>query len=319
MLTTLNRRYFKMADEKSTVLGIRLDAEERKRFDEFVGEEGKNNKDFLNTLLNLYELNKGKVKNVNLVGDIDILEGYTNKIHKAFINIIDKLESQKDDISENNQKNLQIYKEKVNNLNDELELIKVINSTNNEKLTLVNNNNATLKDQYTQLQESLQDKLTIIEEYKGKNDTLTGILEEYKQYRVDVEQYKKSLVDTQSKNNELKGIIKDNDFTVNVLNKDIEKLKQEHEKDINGLTKSQEHLKDKHIEEIEQLKDKANITMDKALLRLQKEQQDQLSQEQLKHNTDIQEYQDKYKSLLEELEKVRLIPRVKKESAAVKK
>jgi len=63
-----------MADEKSTVLGIRLDTEERKRFDEFVGEEGKNNKDFLNTLLNLYELNKGKVKNINLVGDIDVLE-----------------------------------------------------------------------------------------------------------------------------------------------------------------------------------------------------------------------------------------------------
>ena len=36
-----------MTDEKSTVLGIRLDTQERKRFDEFVGEEGKNNKDFL--------------------------------------------------------------------------------------------------------------------------------------------------------------------------------------------------------------------------------------------------------------------------------
>ena len=95
-----------MADEKSTVLGIRLDTEERKRFDEFVGEEGKNNKDFLNTLLNLYELNKGKVKNINLVGDIDVLEGYTNKIHQAFIAVIDKLES---------QKNLQIYKDKINN------------------------------------------------------------------------------------------------------------------------------------------------------------------------------------------------------------
>jgi len=44
-----------MVDEKSKVLGIRIDTEERKRFDEFVSEEGKNNKDFLNTLLNLYE------------------------------------------------------------------------------------------------------------------------------------------------------------------------------------------------------------------------------------------------------------------------
>jgi len=296
-----------MADEKSKVLGIRIDTEERKRFDEFVSEEGKNNKDFLNTLLNLYELNKGKVKNINLVGDIDILEGYTNKIHQAFINIIDKLESQKGAIAEDVQKNLQIYKDKVNSLENEIESINLMNSINNNKLTNVNNDNKTLKEQYNQLQESLQDKLTIIKEYQGKNDTLTGILEEYKQYKVEVEKYKKSLEDTHSKNIELKDSIKDKDFTVTNLGKDIENLKEDYEKVINELTKSQE-----------QLKEKANITMDKALLKLQKEQQDQLSQNQLKHNVEIQEYQSKYKSLLEELEKKKPTPRVKKDSAAGK-
>src|ERR1035437_8981820 len=114
-----------MAEDKSTVLGIRLDAEERKRFDDFVSEEGKNNKTFLDALLNLYELNKGKVKNINLVGDIETLEGYTNKIQQAFINVIDKLESQKGYIAENSQKDLQIYKDKVNNLENELETIKL--------------------------------------------------------------------------------------------------------------------------------------------------------------------------------------------------
>ena len=240
-----------MADEKSTVLGIRLDTEERKRFDEFVGEEGKNNKDFLNTLLNLYELNKGKVKNINLVGDIDVLEGYTNKIHQAFINIIDKLESQKGDISENSQKNLQIYKDKVSDLQNEIDSVTLLNSMNEEKLIILSNDNTSLKEQHNQLQESSQDKLTIIKEYQGKNDTLTGILEEYKQYKVEVEQYKKSLADAQSKNIELKDSIKDKNFTVNNLSKDIENLKEDHEKVINGLTKSQEQLKDKHIEDIE--------------------------------------------------------------------
>ncbi|MBU3102416.1 MULTISPECIES: hypothetical protein [Clostridium] len=52
--------------------------------------------------------------------------------------------------------------------------------------------------------------------------------------------------------------------------------------------------------------------MDKALLKLQKEQQEQLSQNQLKYNEEIQEYQSKYKSLLEELEKKKPTPRVKK-------
>jgi len=307
-----------MADEKSTVLGIRLDTEERKRFDEFVGEEGKNNKDFLNTLLNLYELNKGKVKNINLVGDIDVLEGYTNKIHQAFIGVIDKLESQKGDIAESSQKNLQIYKEKISNLQNEIDSVTLLNSMNEEKLIILNNDNVALKQQHNQLQESSQDKLTIIKEYQGKNDTLTGILEEYKQYKVEVEHYKKSLADTQSKNIELKDSIKEKDFTVTNLGKNIETLKEDHEKVINELTKSQEQLKDKQIEDIEQLKDKASITMDKALLKLQKEQQEQLSQNQVKHNAEIQEYQSKYKSLLEELEKKKTTPRVKKDNAAGK-
>jgi len=307
-----------MADEKSTVLGIRLDTEERKRFDEFVGEEGKNNKDFLNTLLNLYELNKGKVKNINLVGDIDVLEGYTNKIYQAFIGIIDKLESQKGDIAENSQKNLQIYKDKINNLQNEIDSVTLLNSMNEEKLISVNNDNLALKQQHNQLQESALDKLTIIKEYQGKNDTLTGILEEYKQYKVEVEKYKKSLEDTLSKNIELKDSIKDKDFIITNLGNEIENLKEGNEKVINELTKNQERLNDKHIEELEQLKEKSSITMDKALLELQKVQQEQLSRNQLEHNIEIQEYQSKYKSLLEELEKKKTTPRVKKDSAAGK-
>ena len=58
--------------------------------------------------------------------------------------------------------------------------------------------------------------------------------------------------------------------------------------------------------------------MDKALLKLQKEQQEQLSQNQVNHNAEIQEYQSKYKSLLEELEKKKPTSRVKKDNAAGK-
>lgn len=50
------------------------------------------------------------------------------------------------------------------------------------------------------------------------------------------------------------------------------------------------------------------------LLALQKSQQDQLSHEQLKYNKDIQEYQDKYKALLGELEKARTLPKTKNDT-----
>jgi len=50
---------------------------------------------------------------------------------------------------------LQIYKEKVNNLEDEVDASKVLNWAGQKELGLVNNDNKAL-----------------IEEYKGKNDTL---------------------------------------------------------------------------------------------------------------------------------------------------
>jgi len=287
-----------MDDEKSKVLGIRLDTDERKRFDEFVTDEGKNNKEFLNTLLNLYELNKGKVKNINLVGDIEVLEGYTNKIHQSFINIIDKLENQKNDISANSNKDLQIYKDKVNDFQNKFNEIKLTNSTIEEKLTLVNSDNITLKEQNNQLYASLQDKLTIIEEYKGKNDTLTGLLAEYKQYKTENEEIKRLLADEKNKAIEKDTIIKDNNHSINELNKNIEELKADNK---NTAMK----LKLDHEQQLQTTKDKLNIEKEKNILELKQLHQEELEKIQNKHNIEIEEYQAKYKNLLGELEKAR--------------
>jgi hypothetical protein len=294
-----------MADE-SKVLGIRLDAEERKRFDEFVNEEGKNNKDFLNTLLNLYELNKGKVKNINLIGDIDELEKYTNKIHQAFISVIDKLESQKSNISEDSQKDLLIYKDKVNSLEEEYGALKLLNSARQKELISVNSDNVTLKEQHAQLQENLQDKLTIIKEYQGKNDTLSGIIEEYKGFKAENENIKKLLSASQTSVIDLKGSIKEKDFSINELTRSQEKLIQEYQKTISELDSKhnaevEKSAKD-NLKDLESLKKESQLNVKLAVAEIKEELNNKLNQEQQKHNEDIQEYQGKYKLLLEQLE-----------------
>lgn len=294
-----------MADEKSSVLGIRLDIEERKKFDEFVASEGKNNKEFLSTLLNIYELNKGKTKNINLVGDIEELEGYTNKIQKVFINIIDKLENQKEGIAENSQKDLQIYKDKVNSLIIDNERLTLVNSTIDDKLTNVNNIMLTIEEQNKSLNESLKDKIDLIEGYKGKNDMLLSDLAEYKGFKTKVEQYKGLLADAQAKSIEKDNSIKEKDFAISGLDKNL-KTK---ENDINNLKlKNEEDLKqvnNKYIAELEQQKKENQLNIKLAVAEVKEDLNNKLNQEQLKHNADIQEYQNKYKMLLEQLEKER--------------
>jgi len=296
-----------MAEDKikSDVVGFRLDPEDKERLKQFMEGEGKGNKEFMNLLLNTYELSKGKAKNINLIGDIEELELHTNKIHQAFINIIDKLEGQKEGIEEEKSKDLLIYKERVSNLKIENDSLIIDNSTVNDKLTLVNNDNIALKEQNNQLQGNLSDKITIIEEYKEKNDMLTGLLKQYEKYPEQIEALRGLLADSQAKDIEKGNVIRDKEYSISNLNAMI----QAKDNSINELN-------DKHKEDLQTVKDRAEFSKDKAILELRAEFQKEVESRQSRHNADIQEYQNKYRTLLEELEKARTTPTKTKKGSA---
>ncbi len=283
-----------MAEEKTKVFGVRLENEELEKINTYMQEEGKKNREFMQMLINLYELQKGKAKNINLVGDIEELEKYTSKMHQAFINIIDKLEGQKECIAEEKNNELQIYKEKVNALKKELEELKENNSINEERLNAINIENNSLKEQNTSLQESLKDKSLIVEEYKEKNDTMTGLLHEYKDYKVETEQYKSLLADAQAKSIELSDKIKAQELEVEKLKLKLEDLKKEHEKELKKVAELKDFEKEKLL-----------LKQEKEHNKLLKMIQEEIQEVKAKNNKEIEEYQNKYKALLEELENER--------------
>lgn len=214
--------------------------------------------------------------------------------------LIDKLESQKGDISEISEKNLQIYKDKVNNSENEISVLKIKNSTFNEKLTSVNNVNKTLEEQNIQLQGSLQDKTLIVDEYKGKNDMLLSQMRQYEKYPDQLETTKGLLADAQSKTIDLSNNIKNMDFTINNLKESAESQKTISTKAIGALTVI-------HKNEIEALNDKAEFEKQKAILVLKQQQQEQIQKLQSELNNKINDYQSKYKALLEQMEKERTV------------
>jgi len=83
----------------------------------------------------------------------------------------------------------------------------------------------------------LKDKHLIVEEYKNKNDMLLSDLAEYKQYKDELEEYKKLLAVAQARNIDKDNIIKDNDYNINQLNKSLEKLNQDNQKELETLKK----------------------------------------------------------------------------------
>jgi chromosome segregation ATPase len=280
--------------EKVTeVLGIRIEPDEKKRFEDFVKEESKNNKTFLTNLLDLYELNKGKIKNINLIGDIEELEKYTNKIQQSFVGVINKLESQKDGIREDLNKDLQIYKDKVNNLEYANEHFKLDITAVNEKINTVNNENIILikqleqlqknfNDQKNQSQEQTQDKLTIIEEYKGKNDTLTGLLKQYEKYPGQLETTKDLLSAAQANILEFESKLRENGSAIIRLTNDMESLNENHKSEINNVI-------ERHAEELERIKEKAEFDKEKSLLAKDREYQELINKLNQYNNEKVKE------------------------------
>lgn len=150
------------------------------------------------------------------------------------------------------------------------------------------------------METNLADKSSLITEYKQKNDDLMSIVSEYKQYKEEVDQYKKLLAQAQARDidnvNIIKdkdNIIKEKDYNINALNKNIGDLKQESQR------------------ELEQLKKESELNTKLAIADIKEDLNNRFNQEQAKHNKDIEEYQSKYKMLLEELEKERSVPKAK--------
>ena len=300
--------------------GVKVPEELKLQIDNLIKDSGlRTGKDFMQSLINSYVLEKTKESLPEVAEDLKELQSLTQRIDNIYLNLGYRIDNITKAQQEQQQQLLGKKDSIILDLQSKIEML----STSKDSLIEENNNIVNLNNEHIQrvneLTEGNNNIKALNEEYKNKIDTMAGIVEEYKSYKVENETVKALLASQQSDNIELKDSLKVKDFTVNGLNKDIEKLNKEHERAIIELGKSQEQLKDKHISDIEQVKDKASIIMDKALLELQKAQQSQLSLDQSKYNKEVQEYQNKYKALLEELESMRAIPKSKKVNAAITK
>jgi len=300
--------------------GVKVPEELKLQIDNLIKDSGlRTGKDFMQSLINSYVLEKTKESLPEVAEDLKELQSLTQRIDNIYLNLGYRIDNITKAQQEQQQQLLGKKDSIILDLQSKIEML----STSKDSLIEENNNIVNLNNEHIQrvneLTEGNNNIKALNEEYKNKIDTMAGIVEEYKSYKVENETVKALLASQQSDNIELKDSLKVKDFTVNGLNKDIDKLNKDHEKAIIELGKSQEQLKDKHISDIEQVKDKASIIMDKALLELQKAQQSQLSLDQSKYNKEVQEYQNKYKALLEELESMRAIPKSKKVNAAITK
>ena len=278
-----------MEENKSIVTSYRLAQDTKDKLQQQLKELGMTQEQYFNKVVSVMEIENVK-QNSFLSKDTTIIQSNLDAILNSFINIADgsnnlinnkdvelqdlkvkykdMLSDKESFITEQKQELQDVYGNLLVAQNEDKE-------HKNELLSIGIEHNKQLE----QLEGNLKDKNVIVEEYKSKNDDLLSIVAEYKQYKIQVEDYKKLLADSQARSIDLSNSIKDKDYNITQLNKVVEKLPQECE------------------HELETLKKENQLNIKLAVAEAKEELNNKLSQEQLKYNKEIETYQTKYKSV----------------------
>lgn len=287
-----------MADTKT--FGVKVPEELHQEAAELQKKLGLTGEGFLQELIAAFKTEKMKERTPEVAEDLRELQILTRRMDNIYLNLAQRIENinkmkEEEKIELISKKESIIYE-----LQSKIEGVKadydgLIDAYNN----VVNLNND-LNKRVNELTNMYNDNKALVEEYKSKNDMLTGMLKKYEKYPEQVEEYKNLLTDAQSRNIELK-----NDLSAKEEeNKRLSKQIQQNEKDfadrIDGLVARQK-------EKIEDLKQQEEFKKDKALLEQDKIHQTEINKINEANNEKIkelltinQEYNQRITKLLEE-------------------
>lgn len=248
-----------------------------------ITESGLNAKDFISQIIQSYELKEVRKMQPVMDADIEELSLLTGRIHNLFINLCER-------VSSFQQQREEEFGVKLSEKDGMLAVFNDRIRVQEQKLIQYDENMVVLKKQYedvwqqhTQTVEMCEAQKALVLEYREKNDTLTGLLSEYQEYRHQIESLKQAMEEEK------------------ILRCDIESKLREKDNEIRQLKTLVEDTQKTAELQLQQRLESLNIEKEKYILTLQKEQQNKLETAQ-------QQYADKVKELLnmiEELQKAK--------------
>ena len=249
-------------------------------------ESGLTGKEFMEVLLNTYE--QVKKDRPEITPDLDELETLTKRICAIYVNVGERittllndkdnsykaLVTEKTDLARTLQKRIT---ELENSLKEKITIAKELaaekDKIQEEKINL----ELRQQNEIRQLAEINQSNKSLIEEYRQKNDTLTGLLAEYETCKSQIQELKKEVNLEKIKRAGAEDKFKKAE---DALNKNKEKLFQTEER---------------YKVQIESIIEQQSFEKEKALLEQEKFLRNELQAER-------EEYNNRIKALLDEIE-----------------
>lgn len=273
-------------------MAIRASDETQALFHELAKqEEFKNKGDFLNRLLVLYQTEITKEDVSMLKPAIETVETLTTRLFEVLNGTAAAITTKEEKHSQELDEQKKSFEETRTLLQRQITSLEEDRLHNEERIQLFIQDKETaesktdeLLQQTKQLENTINDKTALIEEYKTKNDNLSGVISEYKAAAAE----NKNLSDTV---NSMKQVN-------NEQQRQIDELKRELQQQADTFKIEQENLKKSFL-----------IDKDTALLELKKEQQKDLQEQQTEYSHKINEYEATVRSLLEQIQDNKTAPK----------
>lgn len=309
--------------------GLKLDSELKEKIQEIIKNNFDSSKDFMEQLVSVYELNQLKQEENVLVSEVEELESLTRRINSIFINANARINTMLQDKDLFAEKQVEVKNQLIERLQNSITNLEHEKVELNNEVDDLKNINEEYKEEMQQLTESNQTLSALVTEYKEKNDTLAGLLAEYKEdreYAKKVQGENKELIEKLHKAEDVASKYVNEIDRYKAQMEDQENKHKEYIKESKLKLQEQEEEYKEYIQQIEvrygkevdTARREAEVEANLKILELQQEYQKKLQDLQDKHNREVEQYQGKYKELLEQLEKSKVTQKATPKTAKPK-
>ncbi|KZL92967.1 hypothetical protein [Clostridium magnum] len=291
-----------------TTWSVKMDSDLKSKLNELIGNSDyATSKEFAENLIMLYEIDIAKKAAPTAMVDLEELQVLTKQINRIFINAGERynnLSNAKD--KECNEtvglkdRLIETLQETISGLGEQVEGFKL------SLKELTDKYNTLEKENNQQIDINKQNGL-LIDEYKEKINTFSGLVNEYKGYKESIEQVRSDLSTSEKFVSELNHQLSESNLKLNEADDKIEFLEKQHKKEIDNLTAQHEaeitNLKTTCETENKQLKEKLNFEKEKALLDQSVKYEDRIKKINEENNDKVKELLESNRSLVDELNK----------------
>ena len=251
--------------EKKELKAIKVTSEFKDHLNNIIAQSGlPTDEAWLEEATKLWELKMLKEGNPGYKKELDELEYHTQRTLEIFISMIGSEAADRHKLVQEHEEQMMQKQDEITRIAAENGEIKKQLQTATELLGQANKDKGELEKQIRQLEEIVRKNDLLISEYKEKNDTLAGLVKEYKPAGDKLRSLESELAKTQSENERMK----DN---------------------VRRLEMQATQLEERHKEKLARLAEKKDLEKEREILQLRAEHQNKLQEITETSNAKIRE------------------------------